>query len=662
MRGDSSAGRLLTRAFAALVLLTVGSGVAEMTAVLVQHRVAGQLISHVQPLEVANAHLRGVLADAERGLRGYLLTGDRRLLDAYDLARSEYLVAVDDVRVVATGSEVTAVDAQQTRADAWWALADRQRQVPPLSAAASQYEAAGEPLFDAFRSVNDDLDLALAARAAALHRQSERLEVVTVASVSALTVFAAAFAALTAVRTGRRITRPLSGVVAVLDGRRSGRRELRADPAAGPAEVRAAAAAINALADESDRIRDAEQDAARLRIAARELGHRIRGHLAVADAVREAVRGLHETLAADHVLIRMSAAQVPAVSSLDDEHDGGVLAALAECDIDWLAGGDVWATDNPARSGPVDPPRPERAAWAEVGDGPVLTVAVSDGEERIGALTLIRDTGPAWTAAEVRLAEVVADDLGRGVQHARLREREQSLVVRLQEVDTVKTDFMSTVSHELRTPLTSIAGYVELLLDAEAGELTSPQARMLEVIGRNTRRLRELIEDMLMLSKIESGAFRTAKRSCDLVSLVDNALAAIAPAAAKASIGLHTEIRGPLSLAADPDQVDRVLMNLLANAVKFSSPEGTVTVTGRREGDEVVLAVADTGMGIPQAEQQALFARFFRASNAIHLAIPGTGLGLAIARTIVDNHGGTITIQSAERVGTTVTVRLPTGS
>ena len=117
---------------------------------------------------------------------------------------------------------------------------------------------------------------------------------------------------------------------------------------------------------------------------------------------------------------------------------------------------------------------------------------------------------------------------------------------------------------------------------------------------------------------------------------------------------------GPLELAADPDQLDRVVMNLLSNAVKFTPPHGTVTVTGRGGGDEMVLMVADTGMGIPAGELQALFTRFFRASNAIHQAIPGTGLGLAIIRTIIDNHGGTIEAQSVEGAGTTFTVRLPT--
>ena len=220
---------------------------------------------------------------------------------------------------------------------------------------------------------------------------------------------------------------------------------------------------------------------------------------------------------------------------------------------------------------------------------------------------------------------------------------------------------MSTVSHELRTPLTSIAGYLELLLDAEAGELSDPQTRMLEVISRNTRRLRELIEDMLILSKIESGGFRTSRRAVDLTAIVHNAVVAIEPSAAKAQIRLHCDVPEHLELRADPDQLDRILMNLLANAVKFTPAEGTVTISARPDGDQVVLAVADTGMGIPQAEQQALFARFFRASNAIHQAIPGTGLGLAIVRTIVDNHHGRIDVHSVEGAGTTFTVRLPAG-
>ncbi|WP_433378448.1 sensor histidine kinase [Actinoplanes sp. CA-142083] len=257
-------------------------------------------------------------------------------------------------------------------------------------------------------------------------------------------------------------------------------------------------------------------------------------------------------------------------------------------------------------------------------------------------------------AERIRRASLVKD-----AETERSHRREEELLARLRALDAAKTDFMATVSHELRTPLTSISGYVELLRDAEPGELTDAQERMLEVIARNARRLRELIEDILTLSRIESGGFRSEPGEVDLAQVVERALTEIGPAAAKASVGLHVEVRGPLPLRGDGVQLDRVMANLLGNAVKFTPAAGTVTVHARQDAGEAVLVVADTGMGIPAEEQQALFVRFFRATNAIRQAVPGTGLGLAICRKIVDNHGGTIDVDSTENVGTTVTVRLP---
>ncbi|MEV4703441.1 ATP-binding protein [Actinoplanes sp. NPDC049316] len=661
MRRDRSVGRLLTRAFAALVALIVLSGAAETTALIMQHRVVDELSRHVQPLELANAEMHSVLADAQRSLRGYLLTGDGQLLDTYHVARSAFGVTGRKLRELAEQREADAVHRQLERADAWWALAERQRDAPPRSEAAAGYVTEGKQLFQEFVAQNRAFDTDLAGRVADLQERSSRLSVVTTAVVVALTLLAAITAALAAVLVAGRITRPLARVVSVIDRRRSGELDLRADASAGPTEIRAVAQAVNEMAERGDLIRSAEQDVARLRGEVRRLGYRIRAHLKVEDAIREAVQGLAQIIGADHVLVRMAPGQtdVPPLVSLHDEHVGGVLKELADCDAGWLNLGDVWATDDPSPGRDVHPPEAEQRAWAAVGDGPVLTVAVNGGDERLGALTLIRDAGPGWTPVDIRLVESIAADLGRGVHHARLFERERHLVARLQELDTAKNDFMSTVSHELRTPLTSIAGYVELLLDAEAGELGPPQRRMLEVIGRNTRRLRELIEDMLILSKIESGAFRTTRGPVDLVAVAEQALAAVAPAAAKSQVELRTEVDRPLELSADAEQLDRVLMNLLSNAVKFTPAGGAVTLTARREGDEVRLAVADTGIGIPPGEQHSLFARFFRASNAIHQAIPGTGLGLAIVRTIVENHGGRIEVASTVGEGTTVTVRLP---
>lgn len=661
MRRDRSVGFLLTRAFAILVGLIVCTGLIETAMVLQQHRVVRELTTHVQPLELTNAELRSVLADAQRGLRGYSLTGDGQMLGMYHAARLDYVRVGQVLRSQAYPDERPAVEEQLSRADAWFVMSDWQRRAAPRSDEAVLYATQGWVLFQDFVAANRDFDADLAARTAELRRLSFRLGSATVVVLVVLTVGAALVAGVTAVVTARRITTPLDDVVRMLARRGAGEHEVRADDRSGPAEIRAVAAAVNAMADETDRIRSAERDAATRRAQIRELGYRIRSHLNVRDALGEAMRGLAEILRADHVLVRMAPEQtdLPRLSSLRDEHLGGPLAPLAGCDVGWLCSGDVWTTDDPAPAGGVHPPEPERQAGALVGDGPVLTVAVSAGEECLGALTLIRDAARPFTPVDVRLTESVAGDLGRGVHLARLYEREQQLVARLQELDTVKTDFMSTVSHELRTPLTSISGYVELLTDDDAGELTPQQARMLDVIGRNTRRLRELIEELLVLSKIESGTFQTTRHPVDLVDVVEAAAAAIAPAAAKAEVGLHTEVHGPLLLTADAEQLDRALMNLLANAVKFTPAAGTVSLLARRVDDEVVIAIADTGMGIPQGEQDALFTRFFRASNAVREAVPGIGLGLAIVGTVVGNHHGRIDVDSTEGVGTTFTIHLP---
>jgi signal transduction histidine kinase len=325
--------------------------------------------------------------------------------------------------------------------------------------------------------------------------------------------------------------------------------------------------------------------------------------------------------------------------------------------------------------------RSQALGWATIGVVGLITLAVTVIALVTSVRTRRRIVGPLGDVTRVLEGRTTGDRLGRAPVHGPaeiravaealnaaadqsdlVRRHEQQIAARLVALDNAKSDFMSTVSHELRTPLTSISGYVELLRDPETGQMTSAQSRMLEVIGRNARRLRELVEDILTLSRIESGEFHSALDRVDLAEVVSRAVAVAGPVAAKASVGLHCDVRGPLPALGDGAQLDRVLANLLSNAVKFTPPEGTVTIRADRQDDQVALIVADTGMGIPHDEQQALFARFFRATNAISQAIPGTGLGLAIVRTIIDNHGGSIAVESTENVGTTVTVKLPAGT
>jgi signal transduction histidine kinase len=183
---------------------------------------------------------------------------------------------------------------------------------------------------------------------------------------------------------------------------------------------------------------------------------------------------------------------------------------------------------------------------------------------------------------------------------------------------------------------------------------------MLETIGRNAIRLRNLIEDLFTLSKIESGGSQAVLRPVNLVDVVRDAAQVLLPSVA--GTGLTMTVTCPdesLVVNGDVSQLDRVVMNLLSNAAKFTSPGGRISLTAARDGDTAVMSVGDTGIGVPEKDKEALFGRFFRASNAVRRSIPGTGLGLAIVSSIIAEHGGEVTVQSAEGVGTTFRVRLP---
>jgi signal transduction histidine kinase len=290
-----------------------------------------------------------------------------------------------------------------------------------------------------------------------------------------------------------------------------------------------------------------------------------------------------------------------------------------------------------------------------------LLLAVGSGDEPLGIIVVLRDhQGRPWRPAEIDAIESIVADLGRGLKHAQMYEAEGLLVEQFRSLDKTKTDFIATVSHELRTPLTSISGFVEILRTLDAGPVSPVQQRILDTIDRNANRLRNLIEDVLTMSKIETGAFKTVMRPVRLAEVISSAVAAMSPAADKGELTVTAEVCDPaLVVSGDEGQLDRVMMNLLSNAVKFTPAGGRVTVSACGDDGTAVVRVADTGIGIPEKDKKDLFNRFFRASNAVSAAVPGSGLGLSIVRTIVANHGGDLDFQSQEGSGTTVTIRLP---
>lgn len=244
-------------------------------------------------------------------------------------------------------------------------------------------------------------------------------------------------------------------------------------------------------------------------------------------------------------------------------------------------------------------------------------------------------------------------------ENQRAREMEERVVTQLRQLDRAKDEFVSTVSHELRTPLTSISGYIELFEDGFVDGLTPQQRGMLGVVRRNVGRLRNLIEDLLTLSRVESDAFRTSFDVVDLSRLTADVARDVAEIAARAQVRVRESSTGPLLVWGDAGQLSRAMLNLLTNAIKFSPSGGEVVLALTEHDGRAEVSVADHGIGIPAEELARLGTRFFRASNAVEAEITGTGLGLRIVHTIADNHGGRVDLESAEGEGTTARLTIP---
>ena len=653
----------LYRAFAVMVAVIGVIGVVAIVAAFDQFRAVTELTERVMPERLANSQVRVALGDAQRGIRGYLLTGDPAFDKVYTDARGEFRAASANLRRLAPESDQYAIARQLERGATWLQIADQQREERPGSDRGVYFSKQGRPMFDLFLQSNAAMDRLLGERASDLRDRTRRSELLTITLLMTMTGLGVTAALVTAVRTSRRINRPLRSLVATLSTLRSGDLSARA-PLTGPADVRVVIETLNRLSEENEQARAVSRSRTRLRDAAREASLRVREHLSVDGAVDAAAEVLGNEFDADLVVVRLAAVdgQDRRATCWTPDH-GDHQCTLSTLPVSWLTErhlrGEVWRAGD-LRSEVGGLPDAERAALLETGAISALTVPFGTGPAPDGAITLMRDR-PAmpWQPSEVEAAEWVAADVARGVQQSRLYEQEQRLVAELRDLDRTKTAFLATVSHELRTPLTSISGFVELLRDHEAGELSEEQLRMVDVIERNTNRLRSLIEDLLTLSRVEAGTFKTVRQPVDVTELVNGAVRAMTPNAGP-NLSVRVECpRGPLVAMVDPYQIDRVMINLLSNAVKFTPGGGQVTVRVREVDRDLLLSVSDTGIGIPIGEQPDLFNRFFRASNAVVQSIPGTGLGLTIVRTIVSNHGGDVELHSTPGEGTTVTVRLP---
>ncbi len=255
----------------------------------------------------------------------------------------------------------------------------------------------------------------------------------------------------------------------------------------------------------------------------------------------------------------------------------------------------------------------------------------------------------------------------------------QTAFDRLKELDRLKSNFLATVSHELRTPLTSIIGYSEMLVEGLAGEMTAEQREFVQTIRDKGEQLLQLIKGLLDLSKLESGTMSLRKSQTDILTVLRDVAQTMSPTARKKEVEIIVDVERGLPLMwADSERLRQVFLNLTENAIKFTPPSGRVTLSARitavdasnpeEAGGLVILSarrtaiefrVADTGIGIPEAERSRVFDAFYQVDSSSTREAGGTGLGLSIVRRLIDGHDGTVRITDNTPKGAVFVVTIP---
>jgi len=309
----------------------------------------------------------------------------------------------------------------------------------------------------------------------------------------------------------------------------------------------------------------------------------------------------------------------------------------------------------------------EELGWGDQRPRSLIGLPVLVGTSLLGVAVLGYGRPARLTGRRRRSLLFLSDLIGLAVERIRAREELESKSrdlemarAALRRADEAKSELISVVSHELRTPLTSIKAYTETLMDAVESPSFNMQQKFLGIINEECDRLSRIVNDVLDLSRMESGRTRLKAESIALPRLMEEVIPTVEPELALKRLRLVLDLDRELPvLEADADLMKQVLLNLIANAAKFTRPDTDITVRASRAGDRMVIAVEDRGMGIPEDKLGRVFERFYRVEGVGGERVAGTGLGLAIVKGVVELHGGSIRVESVLGEGSRFVMELP---
>jgi signal transduction histidine kinase len=276
---------------------------------------------------------------------------------------------------------------------------------------------------------------------------------------------------------------------------------------------------------------------------------------------------------------------------------------------------------------------------------------VRSGAKILGVLAIFGEDVEDPQDILIALLTGIAAQVGQYLERRRAEELEI-------ELGRTKEQFVALITHELRNPLAAIVGYSHLLLD-DASSLIPEHRHDLELICRNADRMAALIDDLLDLGQLESGNFRLHLQPVDLCQIAQEALTGAHTTARGKHLDINCHLPPHAVVDGDAIRLRQIIDNVLGNAVKYTPDGGRITINVAHGQERITCTVADSGIGIPAAEHDRLFTRFYRTSNAVASGTPGSGLGLAVTRALVELHHGTIDYTSALGQGTTFTIALP---